>query len=51
MSYFIQSEQALTVIISVWVQFARAAVDGVFAVMSEVWSGPGVGQPGVVTHV
>lgn len=41
----------LTVVISVWVQFAGAAVDGVFAVVSEVWGGPGVGEPRVVPHV
>lgn len=41
---------ALTVVISVRVQFAGAAVDGLLAVL-EVWGGPGVSQPGVVAHI
>lgn len=45
-----QSVCTLTVVISVRVQFARAAVDGLLAGL-EVWGGPGVSQPGVVAHI
>lgn len=40
-----------TIVISVCVQLPRTAVDGVLAVVGEVWSGPGVGEPWVVPHV
>lgn len=40
-----------TIVISLCVQLPRTAVDGVLAVVGEVWSGPGVGEPWVVPHV
>lgn len=50
--YDLKCQWAFTIIVSICrVQFARATVDRIFAIMGEVRSWPRVGQPGVVAHI